>query len=216
MRAQKLQKLTIRDEHLTAPIWIIDQFYDRPDEVMKHIESLKFSKDHNPQYPGLCHMTQAGMPLALQIIREVFALEKTQVRGLSFFARMDPLQREQSAKRPPHVDPFAFAAVVYLSDQNLGGTGFFQHHKTKVWRTDQWDAVMPSFDEQAKERGFASGIELYRHLKQDGLQAWKTLASVPAAFNRMALYPASLFHSALPASTGGDRLTQNFFFSLGG
>lgn len=107
------------------------------------------------------------------------------------------------------------ASVLYLfQDPGLGGTGFYRPRRAQGYISALVKASATLSPEEFAER---SGIA--RGYMTDSNEWFERVAGVPAAFNRLILYPGHVFHSGdihapekLSADPRQGRLTLNGFF----
>ncbi len=151
-----------------------------------------------------------GVPEALAVQKSVcyFSLTTTAPEALG------PLQRT------PHFDastPHHMAALLYLCNDEHGGTGFYRHNATGLQRitADNRERYLDVYYDEINERRPAQ-----RYFDRSD-ERFTLLGAIPARFNRMVVYPGSLLHGACvnPAlSICGDpragRLTVNTFYDF--
>jgi hypothetical protein len=150
-----------------------------------------------------------GVPDALALKKTPCAFSLTTVTP----GDLGPLQRV------PHFDastPHYMAALLYLCDEQRGGTAFYRHRATGLQqitadvRERYGDAVYAELDRHpAPARYFA-----------DSDAQFELLGVMPARFNRLVVYRGSLLHSAivnprrLDADPRTGRLTVNTFYDF--
>ncbi|MCY4757261.1 DUF6445 family protein [Pelomonas aquatica] len=150
-----------------------------------------------------------GVPDALALKKTPCAFSLTTVAP----GDLGPLQRV------PHFDastPHYMAALLYLCDEQQGGTAFYRHRATGLQqitadgRERYGDAVYAELDRQpAPARYFA-----------DSDARFELLGVMRARFNRLVVYRGSLLHSAivnprrLSADPRAGRLTVNSFYDF--
>jgi len=162
------------------PILLIDNVYERPDDVRSMALGLSFSSPPN-LYPGKIAEPPPSGSLAA-VTR--WALETTNAHYLpnvppiqgggqpimqferihTDFAIVDVHPEELSpAQRLPHVDPVPVFALIYLNREERGGTLFFEQTSAP-----------------AQEGGYITKSN----------DAFRLLGRIEAAFNRMAIWPS--------------------------
>jgi len=151
-----------------------------------------------------------GVPEALDIRKSVcyFSLTTMPPEALG------PLQRT------PHFDastPHHMAALLYLCNDEHGGTGFYRHNATGLQRVtaDNRERYLDVYYEEINARRPAQ-----RYFDRSDEQ-FTLLGVIPARFNRMVVYPGSLLHSAcvnparsICADPRAGRLTVNTFYDF--
>lgn len=197
----------------SLPVLLIDNVYERPEAVREMALGLTFTPPPN-LYPG-----KVASPPLLKSLRTVteWAL---QVANDNYLSRIPPIARDGQritafrevytdfavvdvhpselapTQRLPHVDPVPIFGLIYLNQEERGGTLFFD-------RVEQ--GSQPS-----SQRGYFTGNEAGYRLR----------GRIDAAFNRMAIYPGFVPHTG---HIEGDwiederrftspRLTQRFIF----
>lgn len=151
-----------------------------------------------------------GVPEALDVHKSAcyFSLTTTPPEALG------PLQRT------PHFDastPHHMAALLYLCNDEHGGTGFYRHNATGLQRitAENREHYLDVYYEEINARRPAQ-----RYFDRSD-ERFTLLGAIPARFNRMVVYPGSVLHSACinPAlSICSDprtgRLTVNTFYDF--
>lgn len=190
-----------------------------------YCQTLDFTPDPRSYYPGVralmpqpyaVAMLEALYPLLQQLVKPP-AHFRLRPRQLYFSLLTTAAAGLQPAQRIPHFDtpsPYHVAVLHHLSAGPHGGTGFFQHRSTGLYRV-----------------GPAEQAAYFAALQQD-LTATPPPAAYPSAAtagftlyqtvshqaNRLLLYPGNLLHSALvdsqtdlSADPARGRLTANLF-----
>lgn len=128
-------------------------------------------------------------------------------------AELGPLQRI------PHFDassPFFFATLLFLCDEQHGGTGFYRHNST------EYEAITPDRAEHYLDVSYEelNSKRAERRYFSESNEFFTKVGFVPAAFNRLLIYRGNILHSAnilSDVSISTDpvvgRLTANIFFS---
>ncbi len=211
---------------------VIDNFLEHPEAMVQFAASGSFEPcpglAEQKGYPGVRtraptdysqNITELldplikvnfGVPDALDVQKSAcwFSLTTTPPGALG------PLQRT------PHFDastPHHMAALLYLCNDEHGGTGFYRHNATSLQRitADNREHYLDVYYEEINARRPA---QRYFDRSDD---RFTLLGAIPARFNRMVVYPGSMLHSACinPAlSICGDpragRLTVNTFYDF--
>ena len=196
----------------TIPVLLVDDVYQRPEAVREMALSLSFSSPPYP-YPGKIAVPAPSETLravtdwALRIVNEDYLSRIPPIaRGgrritafrqvLTDFAIIDVHPNDLSrSQRLPHVDPVPVFGLIYLNQEERGGTLFFE-------KVAQGAAVPPS--------GYLTA----------GNADFRLRGRIEAAFNRMAIYPGFVPHSGEIAGDwiederrfSSPRLTQRFVF----
>jgi len=171
------------------PVMLVDGLYERPDELREEALSL----DYAPapfDYPGRVARMPAPNPSLTIFLRELLGLVNAQYlprvpiaadgrRIANFhtvrtdFAIVDVHPDDlRPPQRTPHIDPIPIFGLVYLNREERGGTLFFE--KVDASRPE------PASNSYLTESG--SGYALRGRIE--------------AAFNRLAIYPGFVPHSA--------------------
>jgi hypothetical protein len=170
-------------------VLLVDGLYERPDELRETALSL----DYAPapfDYPGRIARMPAPNPSLTMFLRELLGLVNAHYlprvpiaadgkRIANFntvrtdFAVVDVHPDElRPPQRTPHIDPIPIFGLVYLNREERGGTLFFK-------------GVGPSED----------GPVSNSYLTQSG-SGYELCGRIEAAFNRLAIYPGFVPHSA--------------------
>ena len=197
----------------SLPVLQIDNVYERPEAVREMALGLNFSAPNN-LYPGkvasppvvksLRTITEWALRMANDhYLSRIPPIAKDGQRITAFrevytdFAVTDVHPSELSPnQRLPHVDPVPIFGLIYLNQEERGGTLFFD-------KVGQGSQAVP-------EGGYLTGSNAEYRLR----------GRIEAAFNRMAIYPGFVPHTG---HIEGDwiederrftspRLTQRFVF----
>jgi hypothetical protein len=189
---------------------LIDNIYARPDEIRREALRLEFEPPADP-YPGRVAVAPDANASLHDFLRRMLDLVNREylprlpanlpvpslTRLHSDFAIVDVHPDDLADRqRIPHVDPVPIFGLVYLNEEDRGGTLFFK-------RTGDSAPPIPSPDYLTDSR---DGFELAGRIKP--------------AFNRLAVYPGFVPHSG---EIAGDwirsderftnpRLTQRLLF----
>lgn len=168
----------------------------------------------------------AVMPLG-DVFNEHFRRAFDARRLERLYARLSIVDRPPASLKPTqwqaHVDRLDIgpgetiaASVLYLfEDESLGGTAFYRPRRPAAETVAMiQDAATMAPEAFAARHGVAPGY-------QTASNAWfEKVASVPARWNRLIVYPGTIFHSgeimrpeALDPHPSRGRLTLNAFFS---
>jgi hypothetical protein len=171
------------------PVIVIDDFYQRPDEIRSAALSLSYNAPEYP-YPGKLAQLPAGnasvaslLHWALTTVNDVYLPNIPPIatggkpiqafsKVYSDFAVVDLHPDELSPiQRIPHIDPVPVFGLIYLNREERGGTMFF----------DQIAEV----DVERVGGGYLT----------DSSREYRVLGRIEAAFNRLAIYPGFVPHS---------------------
>lgn len=196
-----------------VPTLLIDNFYERPDDIRQAALNLQFETPDYP-YPGKLAVLRQPVPSLGPAIRHVLGIVNNQYlpkvplaadgsRIAAFrsvytdFALIDVHPSELSAaQRIPHTDPVPIFGLVYLNRAERGGTLFFQQK-----------ADVP---ENPEGEGYVTNSS----------REFELCGRIEGRFNRLAIYPGFVPHSGEIAGDWilGDerftapRLTQRLVF----
>jgi hypothetical protein len=194
------------------PVVLVDEFYERPDDIRTAALTLPFRKPTHQPYPGKLAQIPPNPSLrdAVNCVTQ-FAntefLPRAPIRQRGSlvaslrvvdtdFAVVDMHPDElEPVQRKPHVDPVPVFGLVYLNHEDRGGTLFFQQI------ADEPEEVGPGYLTHSNEH-------------------FELLGKIEPRFNRLAIYPGFVLHSG---EIAGDwiegeerftnpRLTQRFVF----
>lgn len=188
------------------PIILVDQVMAAASELVEYAASDGVYGPAGAAYPGirrpapesyLSNIYEALSPL----LRRVFDIPPQQEFRLdSSFSMITEASRSlRHNQRVPHIDrtgPYDLAMVHYLCGPEFGGTHFFRHKGTGYQRltASRELAYNDALNRELNERILPAGFPDEHHPLFD------RVATVAAAFDRLAIYRASVLHSpAIPA-----------------
>jgi hypothetical protein len=196
-----------------VPVITIDNFYLSPKEVRDYALTLDYEVPPYPypgrlaKIPGLNTSLENVKSVVLSLVNNVFRPQvPIAMKGRSIdrysnlhtdFGIVDLTPTQLSPQqRIPHTDPVPVFGLVYLNEEDRGGTIFFK----------QVAAVTPA----SLEPGYPSGAS----------NAFREIARIKPAFNRLVIYPGFVPHSGEivgdwiqgPERLSNPRLTQRFAF----
>ncbi|MBC7939750.1 MAG: hypothetical protein H7Z19_08305 [Chitinophagaceae bacterium] len=179
-------------------------------------------------YPGLRAAAPAAYTQTLTALMDPLIKINFQVPehlgikvGLSAFSLTTTLPEELGPmQRMPHFDastPHYMAALLWLCDENHGGTGFYRHNATGSQRITA--ANREHYLDVCHEE-VNRGLPPARYFDRSD-ERFTFLGMMPARFNRLVVYPGSLLHSAcihparsLSSDPRQGRLTVNTFYDF--
>lgn len=197
------------------PVIIIDGIYRAPARVRQVALSLEFEQPAL-YYPGRIAAIDDSNPTMATLLRTllqlvnreylprvppIVPLDGTMITSFSRvttdFGIVDvPPDKLQEGQRTPHVDLVAIFGLLYLNEEERGGTMFFQPEP----------ATQPS----EGRRGYF----------REGDSGFRLIGKIEGRYNRLAIYPGFVHHSGeitgewIDAEEGRiyPRLTQRFLF----
>lgn len=206
------QRLSVEMIAGKFPVVLVDEFYERPDDIRAAALTLPFRKPTHQPYPGKLAQIPPNPSLRDAVNRvtqfansEFLPRAPIRQRGSlvaslrvvdTDFAVVDMHPDElEPVQRKPHVDPVPVFGLVYLNHEDRGGTLFFQQI------ADEPEEVGPGYLTHSNEH-------------------FELLGKIEPRFNRLAIYPGFVLHSG---EIAGDwiegeerftnpRLTQRFVF----
>jgi Family of unknown function (DUF6445) len=209
-------KLSPRMERIggVIPVIIIDDFYQRPDDLRTAALSLSYDPPPYP-YPGKLAQIPPDptfsdvLKWALDVVNRSYLPNVPPIafqgkplgafgKVYSDFAVIDVHPDDLApVQRIPHTDPVPVFGLVYLNREERGGTMFFD-------QTAPVDTTKP-------DPGYIT----------DTGRGFRLMGRIEAAFNRMAIYPGFVPHSGEIAGEWiksderfrSPRLTQRFIFT---
>lgn len=208
--------------HDASPVVIIDDALMEPQAIAAYGRTEAAFAPPVTAYPGLnAPVPEAGLaPLIdglMPRLTDIFGIPQgAQVDGRGYFGlvtlRPEDLTPGQSI---PHVDNIGdrgLAAVIYLCDEDQGGTGFYRHRSSGFERLTRdnialYNSVLDFETRRPPARAYPVGEHAL----------FERIGEVAARFNRLAVYPCNLLHSGQvnPAKLSADpakgRLTLNLF-----
>ncbi len=211
---------------------VIDNFLEHPEALVEFAAEGRFEPypgmAERKGYPGIRarapgdyshNITELLDPL-IKVnfgVPEVLAVKKS---ACYFSLTTTPPGALGPLQRTPHFDastPHHMAALLYLCNDEHGGTGFYRHNATGMQRitAENRERYLDVYYEEINAR-----LPAQRYFDRSD-ERFTLLGAIAARFNRMVVYPGSLLHSACvnPAlSLCGDprkgRLTVNTFYDF--
>ncbi|MBW8733273.1 MAG: histone acetyltransferase [Asticcacaulis sp.] len=216
--------------HEGTRIVVIDDFLSDPDFAVRQAAALApFPDVDTNYYPGARRFVtpedrdafvyvDAVCQGIASVLRQIYGVERFQIREAGFSLVTRRPHETQLIQRVPHYDtvyPVDFAVLHYLGRAPMGGTGFYRHRRTgfEVLLPHRAEAFHAALDQDLE--AFGPPPPAYFNESSD---VWEKIGEVEWRFNRLVVYPGSLFHSGLIADdfdfspdprTG--RLTGNIF-----
>ena len=210
----------------------IDNFLENPQALIEAACNAQFApapgNEVRKGYPGV------RAPIPAEYSGELTALMEPLIR-LNFGVPEDlPLRKSECTfsltttppaelgplQRTPHFDastPHHMAVLLYLCDEEHGGTAFYRHKATGLQQITRENSG-PFLDAYYAELNARAPKPRYFDASDEHFEL---LGVMPARFNRLVIYRGSLLHTAVinPAlSISGDprrgRLTANSFYDF--
>ncbi len=213
-------------------VLLIDDFLQEPDALVDFAVRSSFSRypgyAERKGYPGIRAVAPDdysynitmflepvikqyfGAPVELDIRKSVCAISLTTMQP----DELGPLQRT------PHFDastPHHMAALLYLCNEEHGGTAFYRHNSTGLQQitADTREHYLDVYYEEINAR------RPQRRYYDESDEQFTRLGMIPAKYNRLVLYRGSLLHTAIvnPARSvetdpRAGRLTVNTFYDF--
>lgn len=177
-----------------------------------------------PYYPGLRAPIARDLAEALRegmapLIARVFAIDPVpQVLECFFSIVTTPPERLEPIQRLPHFDGLEAARIailIFLSDANQGGTGFYRQRATGYETVDA--TRFATFDAALKQGVARHGLPSAAYIASD-TPLYERIAHIEAQPNRALIYRSHALHCAavprgaeLPADPDAGRLSINAF-----
>lgn len=223
-----VQSVTIGDH----PVVFIDDFLEDPQALVEAACGSRFEACdvHGQQkgYPGIRADAPRAYTVALTelfepLVKQNFGVPEelpVKVALSAFSITTTPPHQLGPLQRTPHFDastPWGMAAVLYLCGPQHGGTGFYRHRASGWQRITEAnrEAYLDLYHEEVNRRPPRP-----RYFDASDAQ-YEFLGMLPARFNRLAVYPGSLLHSAcinpacsLDADPRRGRLTMTSFYDF--
>lgn len=214
-------------------VLIIDDFLLHPQQLRAiAIESHynEYPNYHNHKgYPGIRSQAPADYSSTITallepVIRANFdvANELALRKSICAFSLTTMPASELSAiQRTPHFDASTsnhFAVLLYLCDDNHGGTGFYRHRASGLQQitTNDRERYLDLYYEEVNRKQPA------QRYFDDSNEYFEFLGMIPAKFNRLVIYRGSLLHTAcihpqksITTDPRSGRLTVNTFYEFG-
>ena len=172
------------------PVLIVDQVFEDPEAIRSNALALHFRPPPYP-YPGRLAVPATDDGSLQPFLQSVLSLVNGEYLPkippiLAGDRRIDAFRRVQTDfaivdvhpdelsddQREPHMDPVPIFGLVYLNPRERGGTLFFDAPTQSVPANDR--------------RGYCSSEDPH----------YPFVGRIEGAFNRLAIYPGFVFHSA--------------------
>jgi len=186
------------------PVLYIDDFYTDPIAVREFALSLDIQA-MRALYPGR-HAFLAEMMEQRPEIRPFVEECTSRVRDLithmsklhiphgelltDFSLISTPARNLVKGQKHPHIDGTPVLAIVYLNEEDLGGTSFYKNIPLDmtVARTDAEKSALGEFSQNAPEGPTLAGYDMiFKDL-------WEKIYTIPQKFNRFVCYPGNVPH----------------------
>ncbi len=201
---------TIGDE--ANPIILIDDAFADPMGARTAAQKVRFGKI-GPFYPGIRAPLAPAFSAALyaelsDILEELYGHEAKGLVGESFFSLVTtPPSELMPIQRLPHYDGIGrdqFAAIAYMSEDDLGGTAFFRHRATGFETVDQtrFEPFKAALEADVSKHGLPP-----MEYMLSGEPLFDRIAVYPPRFNRLLFYRGIQLHSG--SITAPDKLSSD-------
>ena len=204
---------------LTGHVMVIDDFFERPDEIRRFALALPFVAQAGAPYAGAQTTRGYYGPAILDRFEKLVGSRPLFDPGKDVFGNFRLSLAGDEGTTRVHFDNTQWAGLIYLSaaasarSNGMDGTLFFRHRVTGKLGPE----VPISSSDWAPHRAELVRAIIERDSKR--LEAWELVHRVPLKFNRLVLFQGwRYFHAAgltFGDSTETGRLTQNFFFGAG-
>lgn len=191
-------------------IIIVDNFYENPEIARQKMLRSEF-KNNLKKFFGETELIES-VSLEKDFVNLGIQLFNAKFDFLSFFAKVT------TNESWPHIDKYPVAGVVYFNtdQESDGGTGFYKHKETGVYKVDYFKGF-PNYKKAALLSGYESEKE-FADAHFCDRSKWEIYELIPMKFNRLIIYSSGLYHNSHfnegYYSKSLPRLTQNFFFKL--
>ncbi len=211
---------------------VIDDFLEHPEALVEFAANATFEPypgtADQKGYPGVrarapVDYSQNITELLDPLIKVNFSVPEAlavQKSVCHFSLTTTPPEALGPLQRTPHFDastPHHMAALLYLCNDEHGGTAFYRHNATGLQRitAENRERYLDVYYDEINERRPAQ-----RYFDRSD-ERFTLLGAIPARLNRMVVYPGSILHSACVnpmLSICGDpragRLTVNTFYDF--
>lgn len=210
----------------------IDDFLEDPEALLEVACRSRFEPypglDQRKGYPGIRAEAPAGYSQNLTalmdpLIRLNFGVpEALPLRKsiCAFSLTTAAPETLGTLQRTPHFDastPHHMAVLLYLCDEQHGGTAFYRHRATGIQQitAENRERFLSAYNAELERRPPAA--RYFDH----GDESFEFLGRMPARFNRLVVYRGSLLHTAvvnpacgINADPRSGRLTVNTFYDF--
>lgn len=187
------------------PFMCVDNFFDRPDEIVEYSKNLEYK---NYRYPGgrsSC-LSEIDSEFYVWINKKILTLLYPNDKNKLFFRAATHFQKVSPGLEYDgwvHNDDCEFTCIIYLSKHTDCGTSMFIPKNQFVICDDQEEKVKYFNDPKRYQ-----DTEHLSSLKENNNAKFEESISVKSKYNRMIIFDGSMYHAALPHMTGNeDRLT---------
>lgn len=198
-----------KDRIMRQSMYIVDDFYNNPDEVRAHALTKHYFKAGHGNYPGL--RTDPVEAVEREYLRQ-FIQHNILGQEITYFpdeANTAFQYTTENDRSWIHHDATTWAGVLYLTPDAPPetGTAIFRHRESKVsW----WNP-----EDESTEYNFTEGLA--NPMDND---LWEPITQVSNVYNRLVIYRGNLYHSSMKPGFGdckeNGRLFQTFFFNTAG
>lgn len=192
----------------TVPVIVIDHFY--PDVAALRAAacepSAEFVRDATNFYPGARRQAPAQYQQFLTklqpLLQDVYGhtpwggASPWQVLQAAFALTSTAPDKLRPIQMLPHFDtvsPTTLALVHYLVGPEHGGTSFYRHRSSGLCCITE--RTLPHYGAVLKQQAMAARLHEHPRYQAGDCALFQRIGQVPAAVNRVAIYPAHLLHS---------------------
>lgn len=208
------------------PLLVIDDFWPEPDALIADACGRPFAPI-GPYYPGVRAVVPAPIVQAMlrtldPLLTQHFAHDPARATAECFYSLVTtPPASLQPIQRLPHFDGLEaarLAVLLYLADDDQGGTAFYRHRATGFETIDA--ARLSTYDAQLRAEVARHGLPPAAYIGGD-TPLFERIHLQPAARNRLLVYRGHCLHCAhvppaarLSADPRSGRLTINLFLGV--
>lgn len=196
--------------------YIVDNFYNDPDDIRRIALSMEKNDNTDGNYGGIMTKDSFLTKEHLEVLSQLVGENVTPSTG--FTGKFRFTQEHETHKQDIHFDPgdnnCAWAGVIYLTPNitNTEGTIFWKHKRTGL-------EDIPRTFEGINRYGWTGVPDLKVFLETEGTDhnLWEKTFQVPYRYNRLVLFRPWMFHSPGPAfgnSLETARSIQTLFLSI--
>jgi hypothetical protein len=195
--------------HGSSTIYVINDFYQQPEQVRDYALNLHFGPGEDAHFPGLITKCETGLEWIYDFCASAFGMDipAGSFNSEEFRIINRNFQELDETQVFPHIDAAldnAITIVVYLNlpHQCKGGIGFYRHRETGLDRLD----FSPDVLDQMSKYGYDSPKSLHTQMIRerfdyprgyisDSNEHWELTKLIEMKFNRLVMYHGNRFHA---------------------
>jgi hypothetical protein len=199
-------------------LYVIDDFYENPDEIRNIALNVEFHKRKDAPYPGFEGQSTESWDKVIGTIKGIIP-EACELSDANYKYPQGKFHLAYAADQAVrnvgvHVDIPRWSAVIFLSKtpDMKGGIHWYKHKATGA-RTDSQEFIeycMNFIGPQERDQ-MKTHIMKYSNIADE----WEEIQRVAMVYNRMVLFRADFFHAnsyLFGDNKENGRLTQHFVF----